>query len=282
MEFCKSALPLTWRKKKSINGQVVLITGAGGCLGSLLAQHFTRLGARLVLWDLDETANNITAEKCRRLGCDEVFTYTVNIANRDEVYSNAKRVKNEVGDVSILINNAGILHARFFMETDDAKLDQIIDVNTKAHFWTVKAFLPSMLVSNSGHIVSLASLAGFVGAPGLVDYSTSKFAAIGFMEALANELIVLGKQNIKTTIVCPAFVRTNMISQMHLDSSHDILEPSLVAEKIVNAVFNRPKTIAHPKTDIHSLCTQRDSANEIVQSVGFVESEEDCRLNIFF
>jgi NAD(P)-dependent dehydrogenase (short-subunit alcohol dehydrogenase family) len=64
-----------------------------------------------------------------------VFSYTVDIADRAAIYEAAKRVKKEVGDVDLLINNAGILHARFFLDTDDDKLDKLIAINTMAHFW---------------------------------------------------------------------------------------------------------------------------------------------------
>ena len=74
----------------------------------------------------------------------------------------------------------------------------------------VKAFLPSMLEKNHGHIVTIASMAGIFGSAGLADYCASKFAAVGFEESLRNELINLNKTGIKTTIVCPYFIKTGM------------------------------------------------------------------------
>ena len=75
---------------------------------------------------------------------------------------------------------------------------------------TVKAFLPSMLANNHGHIVSLASAAGLGGVNGLCDYCASKFGAVGFQESLNMELGILGKDGIHTTTVCPFFTNTGM------------------------------------------------------------------------
>ena len=82
-----------------------------------------------------------------------------------------------------------------------------------AHFWTVKAFLPEMIVAKKGHIVSTASLAGHGGTNKLVDYCASKFAAVGLDEALRVELFVQGHADyIKTTVVCPYYISTGMFA----------------------------------------------------------------------
>ncbi|MDK2413478.1 SDR family NAD(P)-dependent oxidoreductase, partial [Aphanizomenon sp. 202] len=99
----------------------------------------------------------------------------------------------EVGKVDILVNNAGIVTGKHFMDSPDDHIVRTFQVNTFAHFWTVKAFLNDMLDSNKGHIVNVASMAGWLGCNSLVDYCSSKFAAVGFDEALKLELKVLGK-----------------------------------------------------------------------------------------
>ena len=121
------------------------------------------------------------------------------------------QVKADVGDVDILINNAGIVTGKKFLECSDSLIEKTMQVNTNAHFWvrkivksikrlqvlksnsvpqTVKSFLPSMLQRNRGHVVSIASSAGFFGVTGLADYCASKFAAVGFDESLRNEIHV--------------------------------------------------------------------------------------------
>ncbi|XP_010769014.1 epidermal retinol dehydrogenase 2-like, partial [Notothenia coriiceps] len=77
------------------------------------------------------------------------------------------QVKREVGDVSILVNNAGIVTGKKFMDAPDSLIEKTMEVNTMAHFWTYKAFLPAMIANNHGHLVSIASSAGLISCNGL-------------------------------------------------------------------------------------------------------------------
>ena len=78
------------------------------------------------------------------------------------------------------------------------------------NFQLGKAFLPSIISKNHGHVVTIASMAGMFGTAGLCDYCASKFAAVGFDESLRNELIRLGKNGVHTTVVCPYYINTGM------------------------------------------------------------------------
>ncbi len=89
-------------------------------------------------------------------------------------------------------------------------IEKTFQVNTMAHLWLGKAFLPSMIEKNHGHVVTIASMAGKFGMAGLCDYCASKFAAVGFDESLRNELVHMGKDNVHTTVVCPYFINTGM------------------------------------------------------------------------
>ncbi|KAF7405598.1 hypothetical protein HZH68_004967 [Vespula germanica] len=93
--------------------------------------------------------------------------------------------------ITILINNAGVINIRKFWETPYNLLTHTMNVNIMSHFWTVKAFLPGIIESNKGHIVSIASVAGHIGFPKAVEYCTSKYAVVGFNEALQMELMFL-------------------------------------------------------------------------------------------
>ena len=134
----------------------------------------------------------------------KAFAYTIDLCKREEVYKLAATVTKEVrispcylperradspqvGNVSILINNAGIVTGKTLMECPDELMRKTFDVNVVSHFWTLKAFLPHMMANNHGHIVTVASMAGHVGVAGLVDYCASKFAAVGLDESLRAE-----------------------------------------------------------------------------------------------
>ncbi|XP_010003749.1 PREDICTED: epidermal retinol dehydrogenase 2-like, partial [Chaetura pelagica] len=114
---------------------------------------------------------------------------------------------------------------------------------------TYKAFLPAMIASNHGHLVSLASLAGLVGVSRLSDYCASKFAAVGFAESIHLEMNNLGKTGVKTTIVCPFVINTGMFDgcKSKWPSLLPLLDPEYVAEKIVTAIRQDQEILVLPR-----------------------------------
>ena len=111
--------------------------------------------------------------------------------------------------MDIVINNAGVVSGRAFCELDDGQIELTMAVNAMAPMWVTKAFLPAMMERDSGHIVTVTSATGLLGAPRLVDYCASKHASIGFMEALRVELKRLGS-SVCTTTICPGIIDTGM------------------------------------------------------------------------
>uniref|UniRef100_A0A3B3YZZ0 Short chain dehydrogenase/reductase family 16C, member 5a n=1 Tax=Poecilia mexicana TaxID=48701 RepID=A0A3B3YZZ0_9TELE len=160
------------RKKKNIAGEVVLITGAGSGIGRLMAQEFAAHGTVLVLWDINQEGIKETARLAKNGGASRVHCFVCDCSNKNEVYRVADQVKREVGDVSILVNNAGIVTGKKFMDAPDSLIEKTMEVNTMAHFWTYKAFLPAMIANNHGHLVSIASSAGLIGVNGLAGVSS--------------------------------------------------------------------------------------------------------------
>ncbi|XP_030630230.1 short chain dehydrogenase/reductase family 16C, member 5a [Chanos chanos] len=235
--FIKMFIP---SKKKDVSGEIVLITGAGSGIGRLMALEFARMDVVLVLWDINLEGVKETTLQAKERGADRIHYYQCDCSNRAEVYRVADQVKSEVGDVSILINNAGIVTGKKFMDTPDALIEKTMEVNTMAHMWTYKAFLPAMTAKNHGHLVSVASSAGLIGVNGLADYCASKFAAIGFAESVNLELIAKGKDGVKTTIVCPYFINTGMFDGCSTKWPHvlPILEPADVAKRVIDAILS--------------------------------------------
>ncbi len=226
--------------------KVTLITGGGCGLGRLVAQRMAAKGSQVVLWDIAHESLANTAREISAAG-HKVATYDCDVSDRDMVYGLAERVKKDVGKVDIIINNAGVVSGRPFLECSDEQLERTVGVNVLAHFWTVKAFLPDMVKANSGHIVTVASAGGIVGSSGLVDYSASKFAAFGFHEALRAEL---KKQKLKihTTVVCPYFIRSEMFAGVRTRFSFllPILEAEKVSERIVKAIAHQKERVIMP------------------------------------
>lgn len=229
----KSFIPKKY-KMKSIDGEIALVTGGGGGLGRLLSLRLANLGAIIIVWDINKSGIEETVKLVQAIG-GTCYGYVCDLCDREDVYKKAKIIEEEIGKVTILINNAGIVTGMKFLDTPDKLIIRTMDVNIMSHFWTVKAFLPTMLENNKGHIVSVASLAGQCGVPKLVDYCTSKFAAMGFDEALRMELEYEG-YDINTTVVCPYFIRSTGMFEDVQSRYIPTLSPNAVADKIIIAM----------------------------------------------
>ena len=132
----KALLSLFRRRqhKADYGEEICLITGAAQGLGKQLALEFAQRNAVLVLWDIQEEKLKTVADEIKEMG-NEVFPYVCDCSSRETVYRVAAQVKKEVGNVSILVNNAGILNVRGVMEADDEEIEQTFKVNALAHFW---------------------------------------------------------------------------------------------------------------------------------------------------
>ncbi|NWH37766.1 RDHE2 dehydrogenase, partial [Chloropsis hardwickii] len=236
-------------RKKNVSGEIVLITGAASGIGRLLAVKFAHLGATVVLWDINQEGLNCTVRLARENGAGRVHSYICDCSKRQDVYRVADQVKKEVGDVSILINNAGIVIGKRFLDSPDSLIEKTMEVNTTAHFWTYKAFLPAMIAADHGHLVSIASCAGLCGGDQVSDYCASKFAAIGFAESIDLEMRTLRKTGVKTTIVCPYVINTGMFNGVQSKWPRVLpsLDPEYVAERIISAVRQNQKVLFIPR-----------------------------------
>ncbi|NXT48598.1 RDHE2 dehydrogenase, partial [Pluvianellus socialis] len=224
--------------QKTFAGEIVLITGSANGIGRQIVLNFASLGATLVLWDVDDEGNKETTRLAQKNGANRVFAYHCDCSNREEVYEQADKVRKEVGDVTILINNAGILLGKKFCDIPDADFEKTLRVNFLSQVWTCKAFLPAMMSCNRGHLVSTASSAGLLGVHRMSDYAASKYAIIGMMEALHSELYHTGKHGIKTTIICPYFINTELAKDFQTQNTLflPVYDAEYVASKIVDAI----------------------------------------------
>jgi len=231
--------------EKNISGQVVLVTGGGSGIGRLMCLRFARLGATIVTWDINKAGNEETVDMIKKEG-NRAFSYTVDMSSRDDIYRVAEQTKEDVGPVTILVNNAGIVSGTAVMDTPDSKIVKTFEVNVLAHFWTIKAFLPDMIKHKLGHIVNVASLAGQSGTNKLVDYCSSKFAAVGLDEAFRVEMFVQGHSDyIKTTVVCPYYISTGMFAGVQ-SKLIPILVPEYVADSVVGATLTNREVLLLP------------------------------------
>ena len=150
VHLCKAFLYTLWgmicaicpcrlRKRPDFSADVCLVTGAGQGIGRLIALKFAERGSTIVLWDINEEKVRAVAEEIRAMG-NEVFPYVCDCSNRNEVHRVAAQVREEVGDVAILVNNAGIVSGKKFVDSDDATVERVYGVNTLAHYWVRRPF----------------------------------------------------------------------------------------------------------------------------------------------
>lgn len=239
---------------KSVSRDTVLITGGASGTGKLLAIKFARLGAKVALLDInaeavEQAARDVAKDAQAAKGnYEHVYHFTADLSDRAATYEAMDKVKQQLGEVSILVNNAGIVTGKKLLETPDESIDLTMRVNTDAHFWTIKALLPNMIAKNHGHIVTLASSAGLTGVPGLVDYCASKWGAVGTNESLRAELRKLGKTGVKTTCVCPFFIKTGMFegAKTKWPRLVPLLEPEFAVERIMQAVRCNQELLVMP------------------------------------
>lgn len=240
----KFLTPNFLRAQKSLKDKVVVVTGAAGGVGQELTLRLARIKAKVVAWDINEAALETLKEKCEEEGY-KIFTYVVDISDRRNVYKNADLVKNEIGTVDVLINNAGIVTGNTFLDCPDHMIEKTFQVNMLSHYWTTKAFLPDMLKKGKGHIVTMSSLTGMLGTYKCTDYSASKFATMGFHESLLTELKSHGHHKINMTLLCPYFINTGMFDGCK-PRTFPMLAPRDVAKRLITAVRRNEVFVTMP------------------------------------
>lgn len=218
-------------KVKDVRGKVFLVTGGAMGMGKLVAERFARDGARIVLWDFNESALGETEKEFRDKGYD-VTTYVIDISDREKVYQTAEKVRSAVGSVDVLMNNAGIVRAAPFTETNDDDNFRTMNINFIAQMWTLKAFLPDMMARNSGHVIAMASAAAITPTPCSAVYAASKAAVKMLDDTVRWELRYAGKSGVKFTTVCPSMVSTGMFAGCKPPILNPWLEPEVMADKI--------------------------------------------------
>ncbi|KAG1688975.1 hypothetical protein DVH05_002961 [Phytophthora capsici] len=205
------------RRAFNVDGKVVVITGAASGIGRRLARKVFNEArdVTLALLDIDAKALKTLQKELLLAGGDkQVFVYACNVADHRSVNKTVARVVEDVAPkhIGMLVNNAGVVMGRSLESLTPEQIQKTFEVNTLAHFWTVKAVLPSMKKAPEALLVTLSSVMGMTSSAGLTDYCASKAAVIAFHEALRLELWHDNIKTIRTLLVCPAAVDTGMFA----------------------------------------------------------------------
>lgn len=233
---------------RNLEGKVALVTGAASGIGKATALALARRGADLVLCDVDEPGLEATASAIRGLG-RQVLYQRVDVSSRHEMRAFAEAVHQRHAALDLLINNAGVGLGASFRDTPLEDWDWIIGINLMGVVHGCHFFLPPMIArGQGGHVVNVSSAAGYVATEPLCAYATTKFAVLGFSEALREELERYG---IGVTAVCPGIINTPITRRARLRGAGATEEarqrmvafyerrnytPERVAENILKAV----------------------------------------------
>lgn len=228
---------------QTLAGKNVLITGAGYGIGRLMALEAAAENANVALIDIN--AENLAAvEKELQPFSGRAAGFTCDISDRQAVTAASRTVKEQFGHIDILINNAGIVIGKSFVDLTLDEMQRTMDVNYWGHVYFTHQFLPGMVTRGQGNIVNIASSSGMLGMVNLSDYCASKFADVGFSESLRRELKSSGHNGITITCVCPYVIDTGMFKGFRPLLFNPVLKPEQVAGAVMTAIRkNKPYVI---------------------------------------
>ncbi len=226
-------------------GKVVIVTGASSGIGAATARRFSELGATVVLAARTEEKLNEVLRSLKTPGMVVCTDVTQEEACRHLVDETIKAY----GKIDILVNNAGISMRALFRNMHLSVLRSVMDVNFWGAVYCTKYALPWIL-KQQGSVVGVTSIAGFVGLPGRIGYSSSKYALHGFLETLRIEYL---EDKLHVLIICPSYTNTNIrraalnaLGQSHGKSDmneNKLVTPESVAQRLVRGVWLKKRTM---------------------------------------
>lgn len=224
--------------------QIVVVTGGSGGIGQHYVQGFIANNfSDVVIMDIQPPTYELPPN---------VHYYKTDLTNGTDIQTVADSIKAKVGDPTVIVHNAGTrIWGHTILSASQKLLKLTFDVNTIAPILVTQQFLPAMIEKNSGHVVTMASLAGYTTAAQLIDYSASKIGAAAFSEGLYQELKHrYNAPNVRNTLVNPTWVKTGLtgaFEKLNHKLSNVELEPEDVTSAVINQIIkNRSAQIYLP------------------------------------
>ncbi len=227
-----------------IKGKKALITGGASGIGKLMGRELLQKGLDiLVIWDLNEALLEQTVTEFKKEGY-KVFSCALNVMETASVIENAKKVKEEIGIIDLLINNAGIIIGKYFVDHTHDDIDRTMGVNISALMHITSEFLPGMIKMNQGHIINIASAAGMVSNPKMSVYVASKFSVVGWSDSLLLEM-KNANTNVQVTTVTPFYISTGMFHGVK-SNIVPIVKPEIAVKKIIRGLERNRRFVRMP------------------------------------
>ena len=187
----------------SLQNKIAVVTGGGRGIGKAISALFAKQGATVHILELTEESAKTAVDEITANG-GKVVAHACNVANQQEVLATFEKI----GNINILVNNAGIAHIGKVDTTSEADFDRIMNVNVKGVYNCLHAAIPQLRKSNGGVIVNMASIASWVGIPDRFAYSTAKGAVMAMTLSVAKDYI---GENIRCNSISPARVHTPFV-----------------------------------------------------------------------
>jgi short-subunit dehydrogenase len=233
---------------RELLGKKTLITGAASGIGRALALRMAREGANLYLLDRNEAGLTEVVSAARRIGVD-AFARCCDLTQEQDVTRSIAQILKHWNHLDVLVNNAGVAFYGLTDEMTEEQWEQVLGVNLMAPVQFTREFLPVLLRRPEAHILNVASMYGYFVTNRCSAYHLSKFAILGFSEALRAEY---GKTGLGVTALCPGFVTTNLYSSMMYDRSQRekrlpprwmCTTPEQVATKAVRGIYRNQRIV---------------------------------------
>lgn len=204
---------------KDLKDKNCFLTGAASGIGRSFALALANEGMNLYISDINMERLEAVKKEVEELGA-KVFTARCDVSKYEDFEKAANDFHSKLGDVDLLINNAGIALGGSIEELELEDWKEVLDINLWSIIYSIKLFLPGMLEKKSGHIVNVASTAGLMGSSEPLPYVTSKFAVVGLSEALYGQLYNSG---IWVSVIVPSYIKTNIFTESKVKFSKKLL-----------------------------------------------------------
>ncbi|WP_207495116.1 3-ketoacyl-ACP reductase [Aridibaculum aurantiacum] len=234
---------------ESLQGKIALVTGAGKGIGRAIAIALANEGVNVGLLARTEKDVQAVAEELRAIGV-KAAPVVADISNRQAVETAVQQVHDQLGNIDILINNAGTGSFGKFLELEPEQWEQQVRVNLFGVYYATRAVLPQMIERKTGDIVNISSTAGKTGAAVTSAYSASKFGVFGLSESLMQEV---RKHGIRVTALAPSTIVTELANSNNLITGDPerVMHPEDFAELIV-AQLKLPRRVLVKEASIFS------------------------------
>lgn len=203
-----------------LQNQIALVTGASRGIGQAIALKLGKQGATVVGTATTEAGAEIISRHLNEAGIKGAGM-VLNVTNAVQIESIVTAIRGKFGDITILVNNAGITRDNLLIRMKDEEWDEIMETNLKSVFRLSRAVLRAMMKARSGRIINISSVVGATGNPGQANYAAAKAGIFGFSKSLAREV---GSRNITVNCIAPGFIETDMTRSLTDSQQQDLLQ----------------------------------------------------------